>query len=782
MIPRETTIAVCCALLASGCGTPKKAEPASPPPTLTDDSLADQAAADAGRTGELPRAEFDEASSWAFEPPRDEFPADAALDLRSLNEPVAGEHGFVSLSKDRMGFVDGRGEPIRFWSVVDYGFRLKPEQMRRHARFLAKYGVNMVRVHAQLCSAKEGAKLESIDEEVLDGIFRWVAAAKAEGIYLTISPYWAHVEKVPQSWGIEGYGGKSNPWALLFFDKKLQNAYSSWVRELYTRKNPYTNLPLRHDPAVAIAQIQNEDSLLFYTMQSIEEPHAGRLRALFGEFLKKKYGSLEKAQLAWGGTGHPQDDYAKGQAGLIIVWEFTAAAPTPPPAKARRMQDQLEFLALLQRRFYADTGTYLKKTLGLKQLVNATNWKSADPILLDDVERWTYTANDIAAVNRYTGGAHLGEMVGWRVDPGQFFTSESVLRKPDTFPGAVKQTVGQPFIITESSWVMPTLYQTEGPFLAAAYNSLTGVDSLYWFSHGDETWSELVWPWWKAQGDKNSLKKWDSTVPQQVGMFPAAALAFRRGLIAKANEPAVHEERSLSGLWARRMPIISEAGKYDPNRDSGAFAPTSSIKQEVDRLAFFVGPVQVKYGGDEQKSRVVDLAQYIDAGRKRVRSSTGELELDYEVGLCTVKAPAFEGVAGFVKQAGGSFKLGSVRVDIDNEYAAVSVVSLDELPLARSKKVLVQIGTVMRPTGWRVRPDTEEADGQVLTGFRIVDAGSTPWRIENASARITIANPGLTKATRLDVAGQARRPLPVETVDGSLSFTFPKDALYAIIE
>ena len=45
--------------------------------------------------------------------------------------------------------------------------------------------------------------------------------------------------------------------------------YKSWLRRLYTEPNPYTGIPLKDDPAVAIIQIQNEDSLLFYTEQQI---------------------------------------------------------------------------------------------------------------------------------------------------------------------------------------------------------------------------------------------------------------------------------------------------------------------------------------------------------------------------------------------------------------------------------------------------------------------------------------------------------------------------------
>ena len=55
---------------------------------------------------------------------------------------------------------------------------------------------------------------------------------------------------------------------------------------------------------------------------------------------------------------------------------------------------------------------------------------------------------------------------------------------PRELPTNLKQVVGHPMIVSESTWVSPLAYQSEGPFLTAAYQSLTGVDSYYWFSTG----------------------------------------------------------------------------------------------------------------------------------------------------------------------------------------------------------------------------------------------------------------------------------------------------------
>jgi hypothetical protein len=731
-----------------------------------------------------PAPELDDSNSWAFTPPEDGFTDDAVLDLRYLNEEVAGQSGFVALSEDGNSFVRGDGEPIRFWSVVTGLDTAGPEDMDTHCRFLAKLGVNMVRFGLNLADNSEGAAITDVNEEAIDDAMRFVAAAKKHGIYTLITPFWAHT-KAPASWGLEGIENQA-VWGIMFFNQKLQDAYKAWVRELYTQPNPYTGRPLSEETAVAVIQIKNEDSLLFYTFQGIPEPQRRILRRKFADWLRERYGSLEAAMEAWDGTQHEKDNLQAGEVGLFDTWRFAEShGERPGGGRGQRMADQLHFLAWTQHKFYSDMEAFYRDELGCGQLINAMNWKSGDPVLMEDAERWSYTANEVIALNRYTGVVHVGQNNGYRIDPGHFFASVPVVRNPETFPGAVKQVAGRPFIITESAWVHPARYQTAGPLMAAAYNSLTGVDSLFWFSASAPTWElDPRRMWWHVKpGDTGyAIHKWTGSVPQQMGMFPACALAFRRGYIRQADEPAVHEERRMEDIWHRRTPIISEAGKYDPNRDAGNFAVESAIKQEVNRLAFLVGPVEVKYGGDPANNRVADLSRYIDEESGVVRSITGQVSLDHKVGVCSVNAPGAQGVAGFLRDAGGRFALGDVTIESDNEYATIVAVAVDGRPLAESERVLVQVGTVARLTGWTVEDATFERGDRNVRGKRILQTGKAPWRLANTRATLTIENPNLTKATLLDEAGYAERPVTVSRQDGRAVVELPKDTMYLVLE
>ena len=255
-----------------------------------------------------------------------------------------------------------------------------------------------------------------------------------------------------------------------------------------------------------------------------------------------------------------------------------------------------------------------------------------------------------------------------------------------------------------------------------------------------------------------------------------------RNAYIKKGSPAVVEERALSDLWARKTPIISEEASFDPNRDAGDIAATSSVKSGVNPLAFLVGPVQVEFGGDPAKCRVVDLSKYIDSNTMTVTSITGELALNSEKGFCVLDAPCAQGVAAFFR-AKPMVRTSDVTFLSQNEYGSAVAVSLDGNPLKNSNKILVQYGTRSRPTGWEDQPSTISLDGgKKVEGFQVVNYGRAPWQVQRAKLDVILRNPALRKATVLDMNGNPTSNLPVEKVPGGIRFRFPEDAMYVILQ
>ncbi len=713
--------------------------------------------------------------TWAFEPEPDTYNNQALLDLRDLNEKVAGESGFIRRSPDGRDFVKGDGTPIRFWALNSYIWRQGQEAIADQARFLAKRGVNLVRWHGQIEPKAEDSQLTEIDEKARDQLWQYVAGMKEQGIYMTISPYYAMPVKPKPNWGLPRDSESMH--GLLFFDPELQAAYKGWLRSLLEPVNPYTGVALKDDPAVAIIQLQNEDSLLFWTVQNIQGRDLEILSRQFGDWLRQKYGSLEQASTAWKGATVETDDFDHGLVGFYQIWEMTQPQK-PNLGKTIRLADQTQFWTETMGNFNQEMVQFLREEIGAQQLVNAGNWKTANSMALNDAERYSYTPTEVMGVNRYyDGGGHWGEFKGWAIVNGDKFINRSVLLDPRALPTNLKQVAGYPMIIPESSWVPPLGYQSEAPFLVSVYQSLGGVDAFYWFAMKESQWREPS----SANGFKPSIGKWVFNTPELLGNFPAAALMYRQGYIQR-GQVVVDEKRSLEDLWQRRSPMIVEDPGFDPNRDKDENSDRAKVAGKVNPLAFLVGPVEVTYDADPSQSQTINLDQYIDQKAKVVRSVTGEIQWDYGKGIATVNAPKAQGVTGFLSQV-GQFELGDITIVSGNEYATAIIVSMDDRPLANSKKILVQVGTVARPTGWTEREITwEDENGRQLQGFEVVNYGEAPWAIADNDLTITVNNSGITKATALDLNGLSRYQVEIKRQRKQVTFTIPPDVKYLILQ
>ncbi len=725
---------------------------------------------------------LDGTNSWAFTPGEDEFTDAALLDLRFLNEEQAGARGWVRASADG-GFVRGDGRPIRFWGTHG-GARSgwSDKEARRNARWLAKLGVNLVRHGGTLRGGEEGSEVTDINEKTLRQCWRTVAVMRREGIYTMLSPFWGYGGfggPVPESWGIEGYSGKSGLTPILIFYPKLQRGYKAWIRRLLTEENPHTGVPLVEDPALAFLEVHNESNLLFHWVKGIKGDPLRVLQSQFADWAAEKYGSIAEAMRAWDSTEVEGDAPAEGRLGLMNIWFMTSEGKDQIPNR-QRGRDTLQFYVETERKFYEEMERYVREELGYRGLFSTSNFRSADQVLLDDLERWCKSAGDLICRNSYYGSNHRGENAGWRIDPGDLYAPRSATVQPHRLPVLKKQVAGLPYILTETLWVPPQPYEAEGPLMVAAYMGLNGMDSALWAGPRAITWNPNPYHHWVTIDGGHPLRKFQCGFPGTMGNFPAAALIHRRGYVTP-SEPVVHEERTLEGMLDLRPPMIADAADFDPNQYAETYRENPEIPGGVDPRAFLVGRVETVLQGEPRQSYAADLTPYIDADT--VRSATGELKVESDPGLFTLDAPKAQAVAGFLADAGGEFELSDCRISSSNRYAAVAVVSLDGLPVAESERVLVQVGTICRPTGWREEPATfEDKQDNTLDGRRILSTGRMPWRVTNADVRVSVSNLKLSRATRLDESGYPDGEVAVQRADRAASITFPPDALYVILE
>lgn len=611
---------------------------------------------------------------FSWEPAPDPF-NESPLDLRFLNEPVAGVNGRVRLGRDGNDLALGDGTPVRFWGVnVALETAIQDHASIDYlARRLAKLGVNAVRFHSAMWKPDDP---RVIDPRKLDALHYLVHALKQQGIYTTLSfyfPLWLDAQKA----GLEGFAQQENkkPFGLIFFDPKLQAIHRGWMKQILEPLNPYTRLPMARDPALAMIELVNEDSLLFWTFtrRNIPDLHWRRLEQRFG-------GKLEEA------------------------WGMTSDAIKNDDARRQRMGRQVKFLAGLQRDFYTASKQYLSRELGYDGLVIAGNWTTADGKLLDAAERWSYAALDVIDRHGYFDGKHEGEGSGYSVRVGHRYTDRTALTDPGSSPLVTIQTAGRPQVISEINWNQPNRFRAEMTWLAAVLASAQGLDGLFFFAIDN------------AMLRSDTINKFQLASPAILGTFPAAALAYRRGDIP--TPPPVFV-RSLPGdtPFALQPEDVTDPSALDALR--AADLPKSGEQSRPDGKAVrAAGPLLRRF--DPKASTGVH------------RSAKPTWHFDRERRIATVIADRVVGAAGDLR---AGIALGDVKLTTSNDRLHLLLVSLDDQPVRSSRRLLVQSITEDMPFGFRAEQGVIRELGIGPMNVRKIDA--TLHLTSDRSVRIT---------------------------------------------
>ncbi len=189
----------------------------------------------------------------------------------------------------------------------------------------------------------------------------------------------------------------------------------------------------------------------------------------------------------------------------------------------------------------------------------------------------------------------------------------------------------------------------------------------------------------------------------------------------------------------------------------------------------------MSYGGNPANNFVSGkLQELIDSEEGRVKSVTGELELNFRDGIFTFSAEKAVCVSGFVKSA-GPFELGAVSIESENDYITVGVSSLDDVRLSKSKRILIQTGTTYRPTGWKEEEASFVLRGDTVEGYRILDTGKMPWLASPTLVSVSVSNPGIQKAYMLDPAGYIVKEIPVKRFKERVKLHLPPESLYVVL-
>jgi hypothetical protein len=659
------------------------------------------------------------------------------VDLSGLLDKPAGAHGPMTLRDGH--FVKPDGTRWRIWGVNFTGGACFPEKedAPRVARHLARLGINCVRFHFLDSNWGREASLwdperddtQALDPRQMDRLDCFVKALKDRGIY---SNFNLNVGRVYRP----GDRVRDHEWiglgkALQYFDPRIQELHRDYARLLLTHRNPYTDTEYRYEPALAIVELVNENSI-------VESWFNGRLRgkqnskgagtwsdipASYAQDLTEHYNrwltqTLDETQLA--SLRRSLDLGENDPVPRLQPEDFDAAA-------ADRFQWEARFYMSLEAGYFRMMEQTLKESLGLRALVVANSdhnhYRSGYPLLrsmslLDAVDGHIYWQHPNYITDPDTGkrGFHIKNTP--MVDAPEQSTVVQLARS---------RVAGKPYTVSETNHPFPNEYACEGIPILAAYALLHDWDGLffYTFAHSDP-------------------REWATRRPGHfdIGVDPVkrislagAGCMFHRGDVQPARTTVYRSYTETQVIESLRL----DTSRYRPFFTPG-FANELCLVH-----------------GTAIRSFEQEAASYPPfKSTTHLRSDTGELMWRKTAGkgLVTINTRHTQAYIGHVQTHGPA--LPNLAIDMETPFASIFLTSLDGASLAASRRML------LCTTARSALTDMQWNEARTS----LTDWGQLPMVIEPVLGRVTLRN--LQSATSLQV-----RPLDANGLPGPTPKTVP---------
>ena len=673
------------------------------------------------------RYEFTDTAGWyEFAFPADDTNLDA-IDLTGFLDAPAGKHGFLSV-RDNGHFYFADGTRVRFWGTNICGpsaFPAKSDAPALAGR-LAKYGVNLLRIHAvdgrwgRLIDYTQGDS-RHLNAEALDRLDFFFAELRKRGIYVYFDLL-DYRQFVPGD-GVADAGKFEHGWrnsikGATIYNDRLIELQKELATNFLTHTNPYTTLRYVDDPAVAVVEITNENSVFYMHNTSLTLP-------VYVQELRERWDAWRK-------------DQKLGPAPLPLkqMYQDPAKAPGSGEGSRQNVSEMLRFLFDIERRYYGQMRDHLRR-IGLRVPITGTNQTFCPASAYSD------SVNDFMSRNNYWQhpNVHAKPFVTFRnvsvLDSDLAATSNPVTEV------ASSSVAGKPMIVPEYNFPWPNEYRSECLPLMAAYACLQDWDGMLFFAYRPE-----------GRALEHFANQSD---PVRWGQFPAAAMLFHRGDVDAARQTVSLSwteqdvfaggptHRQAKGSPFRRVTyehevrnLFASAPEPDPTD------PASAIRA----LVIHKGPTWGLTAG------AIDP----NAPNSRV-SDTGQLRLYADRGLFVIAAPRTMAVVGRLGKV-GKLTLGDLAVECENAFAAVMVTSLDGQPIGKARRVLVT--AVARA----------ENTGQAFTRNHtaLAEKGRPPVLVEPVRCELHVPMPGQAVARPLDPTGRRRDAMPTTWQAGRAQF------------
>jgi hypothetical protein len=737
---------------------------------------------------------FHDTSDWfPFEFPPDDTNLDT-IDLTGLLDAPAGRHGFVGV-KDDGHFYYEDGTRARFFGTNVGGAACAPpkEEAPVIAARLAKYGANMLRLHSM--DGRWGPLLpgddktsQTLDPEALDRVDFFVAELKKRGIYV-------YMDLLDYRWfrtadGVAHGDDFSHNWAgsmkgASIFDPRMIELQKDYATRLLTHRNPYTGLRYVDEPAMAVVETTNENSIFYFLRnKDLSLPYyRDALQQRWNAWLVDRYTTRVSLAKAWTNEAGQEsllaeEDPTQG----TVAFMFGASGRVPavadpdkfdPMVSPPRLDDALRFLCDVQRSYYRQMHGHLKE-IGVRAPVAGTN----QTFFVADTEV-DASENDFISRNQYWRHPHRDAKPFFKFSNEALLEVDIPTQRNPLSVIARTSVAGKPQAIAEFNFPWPNEYRAEGLLMAAAYSCLQDWDLFLLFSYGP---GQAGLSMFQSQSD-----------PARWGEFPAAAMMFHRQDVAPARNEihVVHtvEDRFtprpstalgeqidygyLTFLSKARTSFVDDA--YRGNADA-VLACGPSVDTKIEAAA---KPIRLPerpwqewlYPKFVTAAQNLGLAGYaaMDSTAKRFDSDTGQLSLDYGRVLLTIDTPRSQGVVGRLKEA-GPIKLAAMQIDSETEFAAIVATSLDGKAIGDSRRLLITAVGRAENTAQGFWPPKPEQMRWSPVAWMLPGEGRLPVIAEPIHAGVLLKVPGTAKVFRLDSSGRRAGVVESKAAFGTVRF------------
>lgn len=668
----------------------------------------------------------------------------SALDLSSYMLPgTVDELGRIVIRDGHFVFEKQPERKVRFLTEAMHPQDVIPADhvdIERFAAEIRRNGYNMVRTHFLDTGLMAGMDGGEFNAAVLDRIDYFIACMKKNGIYLNFDCMTSWIGYTSGNIHQNNDPVKSFK-SRIFFDPEVRQNWREGVEKFLCHVNPYTGMRLVDDPVLVMAVAYNEQEFGFW-----RDFDTAAFLPAWREFLKKKYGSIDRLHVAW------KKDSAKFKS-FDEISCFKGYNGNYVDA------DVAEFLYPYEKQLLAWYEKQMRE-MGYKgYLVNYNCGKALYFNLLR-------SGMPLVAMNHYY--AHPS---AW-ANPHSFICQRSGIgEKAITFRNFIgTRQPGKPFVVTEQNFVFWNQFRYEQGFVIGGYSAFQDFDAL------------------TVHASPVSFNKIDAIAPflncadpvAKVSEFLTFFLFIRQDVTSSV--PVVR----IRAQWEDVFTHAGVSGTLSAEQSLPALLVGESVECTEDtssRIPLYPGEIAYRLGttssavvnnagfSGSEDNPAADSMELLDHlrkvgavsadnrsnGKNIFENSTKELYLDSSRNYMQINTPRLQGVCAL---AGTTVELPDFRIESMSTNGNLAVVSVDGMkPLYEAGRMVLVYSTNVLNSGM------EFSDSSMIT---LLNNGHEPALLERGSFSVGIRNRVATslKLYPLDLAGKRLKELVPQRIQG----------------